>query len=65
MTNQNPTFTLELTLEETNVVLAALQELPAKLCNPLTEKIRTQAQAQIAAMQPVEEKANEEIVAAE
>jgi hypothetical protein len=65
MTNQNPTFTLELTLEETNVVLAALQELPAKLCNPLSEKIRTQAQTQIAAMQPVEEKANEEIVAAE
>jgi hypothetical protein len=65
MTNQNPTFTLELTLEETNVVLAALQELPAKLCNPLTEKIRTQAQTQIAAMQPVEEKANEEILAAE
>jgi|688.fasta_scaffold2785252_1 hypothetical protein len=65
MTNQNPTFTLELNLEETNVVLAALQELPAKLCNPLSEKIRTQAQTQIAAMQPVEEKANEEIVAAE
>jgi hypothetical protein len=65
MTNQNPTFTLELTLEETNVVLAALQELPAKLCNPLSEKIRTQAQTQIAEMQPVEEKANEEILAAE
>jgi hypothetical protein len=54
MTNQNPTFTLELNLDETNLVLAALQELPAKLCNPLSEKIKSQAQAQIAAMQAVE-----------
>jgi hypothetical protein len=51
MTNQNPTFNIEINLEETNMVLAALQELPAKLCNPLSEKIKSQAQAQIAAMQ--------------
>lgn len=51
MTNQNPTFTIEINLEETNMVLAALQELPAKLCNPLSEKIKTQAQSQIAALQ--------------
>jgi hypothetical protein len=51
MTNQNPTFTIEINLEETNMVLAALQELPAKLCNPLSEKIKSQAQEQIAAMQ--------------
>jgi hypothetical protein len=37
----------ELTLEEVNAVLIALQELPAKLCNPLSEKIRTQAKAQL------------------
>jgi hypothetical protein len=55
MTNQNPIFTIELSLEETNMVLAALQELPAKLCNPLSEKIKSQAQAQIAAMQAVEQ----------
>jgi hypothetical protein len=55
MTNQNPTFTLELNLEETNVVLAALQELPAKLCNPITEKIKVQAQSQIAEMQAAEQ----------
>jgi hypothetical protein len=30
MTNQNPTFNIEINLEETNTVLAALQELPAK-----------------------------------
>ena len=55
MINQNPIFTIELSLEETNMVLAALQELPAKICNPLSEKIKTQAQAQIAAMQAVQQ----------
>jgi hypothetical protein len=53
MTNQNPTFNFELTLEEANLVLASLQELPAKLCNPLSEKIKAQAQVQIAALQAV------------
>jgi hypothetical protein len=55
MTNQNPTFTIEINLEETNMVLAALQELPAKLCNPLSEKIKSQAQEQIAAMQAAQQ----------
>ena len=55
MTNQNPTFTIEITLEETNAVLAALQELPGKLCNPLSEKIKSQAQAQIAEMQATQQ----------
>jgi hypothetical protein len=49
--NQNPIFTFALNLEEANVILAALQELPAKICNPLSEKIKAQAQEQIAAMQ--------------
>jgi hypothetical protein len=49
--NQNPTFNFELTLEDANVILAALQELPAKICNPLSDKIKAQAQEQIAAMQ--------------
>jgi hypothetical protein len=49
--NQNPTFNFALTLEEANIMLAALQELPAKICNPLSEKIKNQAQEQIAAMQ--------------
>jgi hypothetical protein len=62
MTNENPTFNLEITLEEINMVLAALQELPAKLCNPLSEKIRTQAQAQIAAMQAAEQDSAAETV---
>jgi hypothetical protein len=64
MTNQNPTFNIQINLEETNMVLAALQELPAKICNPLSEKIKSQAQAQIATMQaaeqePVAEQASE------
>ena len=49
--NQNPTFTFQLTLEETNVILAGLQEIPAKICNPISDKIKAQAQEQIAAMQ--------------
>jgi hypothetical protein len=49
--NPNPTFTFELNLEEANVILAALQEIPAKICNPISEKIKAQAQEQIAAMQ--------------
>ena len=41
-------LTFELTVEETNNVLAGLQELSAKICNPLTAKIQTQAQKQLA-----------------
>ena len=52
--NQNPTFTFELSLEETNIILAALQEVPAKVCNPLSDKIKAQAQTQIAALQAAE-----------
>ena len=45
--NENPTLTLELTLVEINAVIAALQELPAKLANPLTNKITEQAKKQL------------------
>ena len=58
--NQNPTFTFELDLNEANVILAALQEIPAKLCNPISEKIKTQAQKQIDAMKS-DEAANEPV----
>jgi hypothetical protein len=63
--NQNPTFTFTFDLNEANAILAGLQELPGKVCNPITEKLKAQAQEQIAAMQPVEEKANADIAAAE
>jgi len=54
MQNQNLTFTFQLTLEETNFILAGLQELPGKICNPLSEKIKSQAQEQINEMQAAE-----------
>lgn len=50
----NPELNFTLTLEEVNLILAALQEAPAKLCNPLTEKLKTQAKPQIEALQPKE-----------
>ena len=53
--NQNPIFKFELSLEDSNVILAALQELPAKVCNPLTEKIKQQAIPQIEALQKADQ----------
>lgn len=52
--NENPNLTLNLTLNEVNAVLAALQELPAKMANPLSKKITEQAKAQIEALQETE-----------
>jgi hypothetical protein len=40
-------FTFTLTKDEANVILVALQELPGKICNPLSEKLREQALAQL------------------
>jgi hypothetical protein len=37
----------EFTIEETNNILAGLQELSAKICNPLTVKIQKQANEQL------------------
>ena len=49
-------FTISnLSLDEVNALLAALQELPAKICNPMTQKIRTQAEAQLQAASPAAE----------
>lgn len=45
--NENPKLTLDLTLIEVNTIIAGLQELPAKICNPLTAKITEQAQKQL------------------
>jgi hypothetical protein len=50
MTQEDPKqkiLTLELSVEEINTVLSGLQELPAKTCNPLTNKIVKQAQQQL------------------
>lgn len=40
-------LTFTVTLDEANLILAGLQELPAKYANPLTEKLQTQAKAQL------------------
>ncbi len=58
--NQNPTFTFTLDLNEANAILAGLQELPGKICNPISDKIKTQAQEQINALK-ADEAANEPV----
>lgn len=41
-------FTLnDLSVDEVNCILAGLQELPAKIANPLSQKIREQAESQL------------------
>jgi hypothetical protein len=42
-----PEINLTLTIEDTNQILLALQELPAKVCNPLSQKIHEQAREQL------------------
>jgi len=51
----------DLSLDEVNAILVALQELPGKICNPLSEKIRNQAQPQLP--QPPQPPAEEQIKA--
>jgi hypothetical protein len=45
--NMSQEFTFTITKEEANVILVALQELPGKICNPLSEKLRKQALSQL------------------
>lgn len=40
-------FTFKVTEQEANAILMALQELPARVANPLSQKLQQQAQAQI------------------
>ena len=44
-------FTLTITIDELNAIGAGLQELPAKVCNPITKKLQEQVNAQLAAQQ--------------
>jgi hypothetical protein len=55
----NIEFNFVVTYEEANLILAGLQELPAKVCNPLTVKLQQQAQEQ---MPKAESGANLEVV---
>jgi len=49
MTTQNTELSFNLTVEEANIILTALQELPAKIANPLTQKMHEQAKGQMTA----------------
>lgn len=51
MDNQIKLSLNDFTIEELNAILAALQELPGKICNPISQKIKSQAEEQIAAIQ--------------
>jgi hypothetical protein len=42
-----PNVTLELNVQEVNVVFAALQELPHRVADPILRKVMEQAQAQL------------------
>ena len=42
----------DLSIEEVNFILAGLQELPGKICNPMSQKIRTQAESQLPKQEP-------------
>jgi hypothetical protein len=51
----NTEIKLILSVDEANTILMALQELPAKVANPLTKKIQEQAQSQLATNEPTEQ----------
>jgi hypothetical protein len=40
-------FKFTLTEQEASLIVAGLQELPAKVANPLTQKLQAQAQEQM------------------
>jgi hypothetical protein len=47
MISNSTELTFKLTIEDANLILAGLQELPAKVSNPLTVKIQQQAREQL------------------
>jgi hypothetical protein len=48
--NEEAIFNIKLTLTQANIILEALQELPAKICNPLATTIKAQAEQQLQEM---------------
>ena len=44
---ENTELNFTFTVQEANTLLMALQEIPAKVANPLTAKIQQQAQPQL------------------
>lgn len=47
LNEENMEFTFTVTEQEANMLIAGLQELPAKVANPLTRKLQEQAQGQM------------------
>lgn len=47
-------FTFIVTEQEANMIIEALQELPAKVANPLTRKLHEQAKEQVKTKQSTE-----------
>jgi hypothetical protein len=45
--NQEPSLNLDVTVNELNVMLAALQELPHRIADPILRKLMQQAQSQL------------------
>jgi hypothetical protein len=52
-------LTFTLTIDEANTILQGLLELPAKVCNPLSNKIKQQAQEQIQVLEATNSKTTE------
>jgi hypothetical protein len=44
---QKPSVNLDVTVDELNVLLAALQELPHRIADPILRKLIQQAQSQL------------------
>lgn len=47
MISNSTELTFKVSIEEANVILAGLQEMPAKVANPLTVKLQVQAKEQL------------------
>lgn len=47
MISNSTELTFKVSIEEANHILAGLQELPAKICNPLSVKLQAQAKEQL------------------
>lgn len=59
MENKQMEFQFTFNEQEANAILTAIQELPAKLANPLTQKMQAQAKEQVDAAKAVTENAAE------
>lgn len=57
MSQEPITLTFYLTIDEANSIISAIQELPARIANPISQKLREQAAHQIKQRQAEQAKA--------